>query len=283
MTTIADSTAFKDTERILPQHQAALTLLQGRLSAPGIVRLSWLDLACGRGQIIVSLNRNLSPQARAKVEYWAYDLNHAFARETRKTAEGLGFATFETHVGDLSDFDKILPTGVQFDFITLTNTIHEIQPVRLATLLVNCLGRLTPTGSLFIYDMEKIKPLELGAVPWSRDDIRQILLRMLDALGASSYRPEVGLWNHSTCNGRNVQLERKHLNLSRDDVTARIEDAIKGTRGEIVELLRRRLELCRASLETLTICGAETAEEQEDKERLLFDFWSLSRALGRDT
>jgi ubiquinone/menaquinone biosynthesis C-methylase UbiE len=283
VTTIADSTAFKGTERILPQHQAALTLLQGRLSAPGIERLSWLDLACGRGQIIVSLDRNLSAQARAKVEYWAYDLNQTFARETRKTAESLGFAAFETHVGDLADFDKILPPDVQFDFITLTNTVHEIEPVRLATLLVNCLRRLTPMGSLFIYDMEKVKPLELGAVPWSRDDIRQILLRMLDALGASTYRPEVGLWNHSTCNGWNVQLERRYLNLSYDDVAARIADTVKGTRDEIVGLLHRRLELCRASLETLTMCGAETAEEQEDKERLLFEFWSLSRALGRDT
>ena len=31
---MADSSAFKDGERVLPQHQAAVTLLQGRLSAP---------------------------------------------------------------------------------------------------------------------------------------------------------------------------------------------------------------------------------------------------------
>jgi SAM-dependent methyltransferase len=283
VTTIADSTAFKNAERILPQHQAALTLLQGRLSTPGVARLSWLDLACGRGQIIASLDKNLSSQARSKVDYWAFDLDHAFARETRKAAESLGFATFETYVGDLSDFDKILPTGARFDFITLTNTVHEIEPIRLATLLVKCLERLAPTGSLFIYDMEKIKPLELGAVPWSRDNVRQILLRMLDAIGASSYRPEVGLWNHSTCNGWNVQLERQHLNLSGNDVSARMANAISEMRVEIVALLRQRLELCRASLETLTMYGAETAEEQEDKERLLFEFWSLSRALERDT
>ncbi|UYO49395.1 class I SAM-dependent methyltransferase [Rhodopseudomonas palustris] len=283
MTTIADSSAFKNSDRVLPQHQAALTLLQGRLSAPDIERLAWLDLACGRGQIIVALDRNLSPQARAKVKYWAYDLNQEFARETRKTADRLGFESFEILVGDLSDFDKILPIGVQFDFITLTNTIHEIEPARLATLLVNCLGRLTQSGSLFIYDMEKIKPPELGAVPWTRDDIRQILLRMLDSLGASSYRPEVGLWNHSSCNGWNVQLERQHLNISGDVVTARIGDAVRETGDEIVKLLRKRLETCRASLESLTMCGAETAAEQEDKERLLFEFWSVSRSLGRST
>lgn len=282
MTTIADASAFKDGERVLPQHQAALTLLQARLSAPRVVRLSWLDLACGRGQIIASLDQNLSKEARAKVEYWAYDLDQDFARETRKTAEHLGFASLQTTVGDLSEFDRILPSGALFDFITLTNTVHEIEPIRLATLLVSCLGRLTDMGTLFVYDMERIKPPELGALPWSRDDIRRIVLRMLDALGASAYRPEVGLWNHRTCNGWNVQLERHHLGVSRSDAAQRIVAAVNETRDEISQLLRRRLTECRASLETLTMCGAETAEEQDEKERLLFEFWSLSRALERN-
>jgi hypothetical protein len=44
-------------------------------------------------------------------------------------------------------------------------------------------------------------------------------------------------------------------------------------------LLNRKLGECRDSLETLTLYGAETAEEQEDKERLLFEFWAVSRAL----
>lgn len=282
MTTIADSSAFRDGERVLPQHQAALTLLQGRLSAPRVTRLSWLDLACGRGQIIVSLDKNLSREARAKVEYWAYDLDQDYARETRKTAERLGFASLQTTVGELSEFDHILPSGVLFDFITLTNTVHEIEPIRLATLLVSCLGRLTDMGTLFIYDMERIKPPELGALPWSRDDMRRIVLRMLDGLGASAYRPEVGLWNHRTCNGWNVQLERHHLGVSRDDAAQRIDAAVHATRDEVSQLLRRRLSECRASLETLTVCGAETAEEQDEKEWLLFEFWSLSRALERN-
>ena len=59
MTGIADSSAFRDRERLLSQHQAALTLLQARLSTPGAPQLRWLDLACGRGQIIVSLDDEL--------------------------------------------------------------------------------------------------------------------------------------------------------------------------------------------------------------------------------
>jgi SAM-dependent methyltransferase len=279
VTTIADSTAFKNTERVLAQHQAALTLLQGRLSAPAVQRLSWLDLACGRGQIIASLNKNLSEEARAKIEYWAYDIDQSFARETRRTAEELGFASLETSIGDLSDFDRILPSGVAFDFITLTNTVHEIDPSNLAAVLVNCVARLELGGSLFIYDMERVSPPELGAIPWNRDDVRRIILRMLSSMGVSSYRPEVGLWSHSSCNGWNVQLERQHFGLSRDAINANLKEAVTQTRSEVCNLLRKKLSICQKSLEALTICGPETSKEQEDNEQLLFEFWSLSRAL----
>jgi SAM-dependent methyltransferase len=282
LTTIADSSAFRDQGRLLSQHQAALTLLQARLSAPQVLRLSWLDLACGRGQIIGSLDSNLSTEARAKIAFWAYDVDQRYARETHKLAERQGFASLKTDVGELSNFDRILPKEHLFDFITLTNTVHEIEPVSLATLLATCLGRLGETGTLFIYDMDRINPPELGALPWSRDEVRRIVQRMLDSLGASAYRPEVGLWKHQTCNGWNVQLERQHLGISRNDLTNATQKAILATRAEVVTLLRRKMAECRASLESLTACGATTAEEEQgDKERLLYEFWALSRALER--
>lgn len=281
MTRIADSSAFKDRERLLPQHQVALTILQARLSDPTVKRLSWLDLACGRGQIVLSLDNNLSPEARRKIAFWAYDLDEHYAKETQRIAESLGFASLQMKVGNLSDFDRILPSSAFFDFITLINTVHEIEPVRLARLLAACLGRLSETGTLFIYDMDRITPPELGALPWSRDDVRRIVRRMLDALGALAYHPEVGLWNHRTCNGWNVHIERQHLGVSRDDASERVDAAIQATGDEVSQLIRRRLSECRASLETLTEYGAETPEEQADKERLLYEFWALSRALER--
>jgi len=119
----------------------------------------------------------------------------------------------------------------------------------------------------------------LGAVPWSRDDIKRLVRCMLDALGATAYRPEVGLWNHRSCNGWNVQLERQHLGISPTDVVGRVDTATDATREEVSHLLEQRLVECRATLERLTQYGAETVEEQEDKERLLYEFWALSRAM----
>lgn len=280
MTPIADSNAIRDQDRVLPQHQAALTLLQARLSNPGSARVRWLDLACGRGQILVSLDANLSVQARAKIEYWAYDLNSDYSRETMKTAQGLGFANLECRIGDLASFTHLLPVDTRFDFITLTNTVHEIEPSRLAKLLADSLSRLTDSGTLFIYDMERIVPPELGAVPWTRDEIRGIIFSILDALGASAYRPEVGLWFHRTTNGWNVQLQREHVGILQEAIAAKLETAVAAGTDAIAAALERRLRECRKALETLTSFGAATAEEEDDKQRLLFEFWALSRALG---
>ena len=57
------------------------------------------------------------------------------------------------------------------------------------------------------------------------------------------------------------------------------ETAIETTTSTIVDLIERKRELCKKSLETLTLCGAETGEEKDEKERLVFEFWALSRVL----
>ena len=72
---IADSHAVLDEDKLLSQHQAALTLLQHRLADPDVARFSWLDLACGKGQIFSQLESNLSPKLRSKIFYYGYDPN----------------------------------------------------------------------------------------------------------------------------------------------------------------------------------------------------------------
>lgn len=279
MASIADSSAVQNSGSILPQHQAALILLQSRLSNPSSPNLRWLDLACGRGQIILGLKNNLSVEARAKIEFYAYDINEKYARETRRIAGEQGFSGHVFKVGDLSDFNKILNSGVSFDFITLTNTVHEVSPKHLATILTDCIFRLNESGTLFLYDMERIKPPELGAVPWNRDEVRSIVSSLLAALGVSSYKPEVGQWNHHTCNAWNVQLERQYFGVPYKKANSHRKKAIENTTKTIINLIQRKRELCKKSLETLTLCGAETGEEKDDKERLVFEFWALSRVL----
>jgi SAM-dependent methyltransferase len=180
---IADSSAVKDTKRILAQHQSALTLLQLIVSDPSLTKVEWLDLACGRGQIMLALEENLTPVARAKIIYNAYDADPRYLRETEKTASGLGFAAIKTKIGDLESFSLLADAAVVFDFVTFTNTAHEVRPSVLAKLLVDVVLRLSPRGYLFVYDMEYINPPELGAIAWSSAEFASIVKTLTKSLG----------------------------------------------------------------------------------------------------
>ena len=279
MSTLADSFAFKDQESVLPQHQAALTLLDTLLSSPAVEHLTWIDLACGRGQIISLFDERFSASARAKIDYWAYDSNQDYVMETKITAERLGFDSIMTIVGDLKDLNKKLTAGKLFDFITLTNTVHETDTNTLLNIIASCIQRLTDIGVLYIYDMEKTQQPELGALTWRRDDFRRIILCILNAFGATNYRPEVVLWNHKTCRGWSVRIEWQHLNISRTEAAARSNKAIQKTQAEILQMLKEKFEKCQNRLEEITRNGTNSADE---KELLLHEHWALSRVLKQN-
>lgn len=278
MNSIADSDAFFDPERMLAQHQAALTLLQGMLSDPHASQIAWLDLASGRGQIISHLQKNLSETERKKIAYQGYDIDNSHSRTAAKTAESLSLAKYGFEIGEIGQFWQRGSTCGPFDFITLTNTVHEIQPLCLAEILARCVERLSTNGRLFIYDMEKLPVSELGAVLWTAAEIKTILTALFRALGSENYEPSVGTWTHRTCNGWNAQIIRSHMQLP-ENFYDRSADAITATAAKIASLLELKLKVTKTALESLTRFGAETEEEASNKEGLLFQFWALSRAL----
>src|ERR1700726_3728410 len=120
MPAIADSTAFFDHERMLAPHQAALTLLQGMLSDPKVEHVHWLDLACGKGQIIAHLRRNLNDSARAKLHFSGYDIDNHHTRHAEQLAQSMGLAKCDFSIGELAEFYHNDRTRGPWDFITLT-------------------------------------------------------------------------------------------------------------------------------------------------------------------
>ena len=280
MPSIGDSDAFKDSRRILSQHQAALTILQDRLSNPETTTFRWLDLACGRGQIICNLAQNLSQEARKKLHYEAYDIEQQFVREVMKDVDQLGLASHDAKIGAIHDFSQLYKNSDRFDLITFTNTIHEVRPDHFGNLLSDCVRHLSPHGTLFIYDMERINPPELGAVAWTKEEVTAIIRSFCQALGVPTYLPEVGRWHHASCEGWNVHLVRTHLRVSDEELVARTGTIADQVRDTIRGLLTDKLNKCRLALESLTRGGGgTTSQETEQRQRLLHDFWALNRAL----
>ena len=278
MTSLADSSAVLENYN-LPQHQAALTLLQGILADPACTKLRWLDLACGKGQIVAHLERNLGQSARSKIELLGYDIENSYSRQAKHLAASKGLAACSFEIGALGQFWVNPNTCGPWGFITLTNTTHEIAPNSLAEIFIRCIERLDSTGCLFLYDMERLPTPELGAVPWSATEIQTILATLLTTLGCAAYKPEVGQWVHRSCRGWNAQINRAHLGLPAD-FTDNIPLALKKTNGVIARLLTDRLARVHSALESLAEHPAETGEEAEDKVALLFEFWAVHRSTG---
>ncbi len=173
MDTFAASSAINEPGRVWPQHQASLTLLAELLSNPANPFVSWLDLACGEGQILTSLAQGFEEIARSKIAYTGFDRMDAYLRSTEKIASTIGLGSYGVHVGNLSIIGQMLP-GKTYDFITLINAVHEIDPRHLASVLVDSTLRLADGGMLYVYDMESIEPAELGAITWKAGEFQSI-------------------------------------------------------------------------------------------------------------
>src|SRR6266404_5771926 len=109
MAALADSDAVL-TSKVLPQHHTAITLLGQLLAAPGTGQIAWLDLACGKGQILSQLDENI-PEAelRRRISYLGYDIENENSRLAEKIALGLNFSAVEVKTGEIEDFSKLCP------------------------------------------------------------------------------------------------------------------------------------------------------------------------------
>lgn len=279
MASLADSEAVHDIKRILPQYQCALTLLNGRLQNPCVKALRWLDLACGKGQIIAQLSENLSTKQRRKLSYVGYDINVEYTRTAERIADSLALASYEFLHGDMSSFNDIVKADSRFDFITCTNTAHELQPGSFAGLFLNALRHLAPSGEFFIYDMESLTIPELGTLPWRSAEIEALLNAAFEVLG-TDFRVDPSGWSHTTCKGWSVTIQRAYINQTDDEIQAAQARISARLEQEIDSILNERLAECDRLLDAFCRFGADTPEDVSARLLALYEFWALHRAKG---
>lgn len=280
MAAIADSRAVL-TKKVLPQHHTAITLLGQLLAAPGNDQISWLDLACGKGQILAQLDENIpEPELRGKISYCGFDIENENSRIAAKIASGLKLCAVEVKTGEMEDFSKVYPPERKFSFVSFTNTVHELRPQLIARLILAIILRLDSRGVLYIYDMEMLPTPELGAVPWDGEDIKRVLTTIFDELGCRKPPLIVQPWGHSSCSAWSVNLNREHLQITDEVIAARSEAVVVKAASVIADVLRNKLKTVSDALESLTQFRSENEEEMKEKIKLLYDFWSLQRAIN---
>lgn len=275
---LADSSAVFSETRILPQHQTAITIINTRLQIPNLTKLCWLDLACGKGQILSQLSDNISTQNRNKIFFVGYDINIEHIRKAEQTAHDLGFASYSFLVGDISSFSRIVSNEDAYDFITCTNTVHELNPKIWSKLIIDSLIKLSDSGELFIYDMESLDTPELGALPWSGSDIDQMLNSTFEVLGID-YRVDTSTWRHTKCNGWTLIIQREYINVSKEEIIKKREELYERITYEIDVLLDKKLFNCEKVLNEFQR-GIRVANDKKEIEAYLYEYWALRNCIN---
>jgi SAM-dependent methyltransferase len=278
MTSIHDSEAVLVFDRVLPQHQAALTLIKDRLEDPSVPAFRWLDLACGRGQILLHAENAISTPRRQKVQYVGVDVENRFARDAKRIAERL-FTSPQMIICDLHRFESLLAPTADFNFITFTNTAHEVTPTSLAETLVSAICRIADNGELFMYDMEQLATPELGAIPWSAAEMESVVHGALRAAGETAPLPAAAVWRHTSCTAWSLHINHRNLTLKNGECQKRRRDMLQAASERFAEVLRNKLLAINRGLEALCQYGPETPEEAKTAQRLTYDYWAVSRAL----
>jgi hypothetical protein len=132
---------------------------------------------------------------------------------------------------------------------------------------------------MYVYDMEQlVSGPELGGVPWKATEMKEILEIFLICLGAVKYPLTPQRWQHSTCSGWSIYIQRKYIELDVEHMLKVQKKTIRKTAAQMTRLLDQKLKSCKEALESLTTCGTTTKEEEQSKIRLLYEFWALTRA-----
>jgi hypothetical protein len=263
---------------VLPQYQAALTIVKDRLESPSIDRFRWLDLSCGRGQILIHARAVFGKSLR-KIEYVGVEVDREFALQAQRSAEEL-FGAATVHICELHKFELQLKSDQYFDFISFANFAHEISPASLGLALTSALCRIDSNGQLCMYDMQSLPDLELGAITWSGSEMQSIINEILTGAGVFGYAPQAAEWPHESCRGWSIHVNRQYMSCSAETLNGgRKEMEARG--AKIINLiLQRKLIETDHSLNLLCRYGARTPEEQNEIARLTYDYWAISRALG---
>jgi ubiquinone/menaquinone biosynthesis C-methylase UbiE len=273
-----DSHSILDKTRIFPQHQSILSIIQMKLANPNLTSFKWLDVGCGKGQIIEHLEENFSENARRKIILHGYDINYQDLNQMQNSCDQLNLLDKKLKTGEIEDLDRHYNKDEGFSFITISNCLHEFSPRSIAKLLYDVVVRLDQNGILFIYDMETLPDFELGALTWNASDIKEIFQSMFNSMSVERYLPEPGRWKHSRCTAWNINIQKDLLGVDQQELIERETDIVTATEETIKGIIETKYRDAVSRLNALTRHRDEDDELTTDIDEILREFWGYVKA-----
>lgn len=273
---IGDSDAVIDEGRLFTEHRHALIGLRKKLSNAELENLHWLDIGCGRGQILSKIDQIFHVNDRKKIFYCPFDGKKEFVIQAQQKALSLDIVSPKYIHGTFGSFRELISVDQKFEYVTLINCVHEIHPFFFPELIYDILLRLSPHGELFIYDMEALKKPELGAITWTANEVSNLMDSFKTHLEFST-TPISSCWPHASCVGWDATIIKKDIGISNDGLIAKRDYFLEKIKYDMVCVFKRKREQCNRMLEIYCENSPDSQEEQLYKAQHVYNFWGLSR------
>jgi SAM-dependent methyltransferase len=245
--------------------------------------LRWLDLCCGKGSILHHLPSALAGLCK-HLEYCGVDIEPDHIRICKATAKKDGLKgqlagiSFVTH-----DVRRPLEASLgAFDFVTLLNVLHEIEPRHLYNVLAFAVRRCAPHGKLLLIDMAQLPHLEWNAICWPKGHLERLispLFRVGHSAVASSDPTHVVTFNRSV---EIVSLTMRKRALNK----ATLQPVSTAARKRFQQNVRKTLKAMQAEASNAIQDTYDRAQDPTkelksppDLRQLLWRYWAITEAL----
>ena len=131
---------------------------------------------------------------------------------------------------------------------------------------------------MHVYDLETVRPPEVGAVRWQAVEIRAIAEELCRIIGVSQSAIPVSRFPHSVSYTWSILVNRSDIGHSDEQLLHARTDAVCDLRAFVASLLKNKLANCQAALESATL-KRNTSTEYLDCVELVHDFWALTHAM----
>jgi len=226
--------------RIFSQELVFLSHIADALSEPQ-AQYSWLDVACGIGNVLHHVRNILKERANA-LYYFGFDLDYNHVRECQIVGDRMGLHV-EAQTGQLEQLTNVYGSR-RFDMVSLINALHELPMKQFPSLFLDMLYLCSNDGRLAIFDMTKLLEIEPGALPISDEEMQPFLDAFFSVLGAENVSQPVSKCQFSTTEAFFFRL-RKNLVPNFDKLYEQGKERI------VTELLEKWREILIHKLATL--------------------------------
>lgn len=271
-----DGGAAKE-ERMLSSHRVVVNELNTLLDNHGD-GFVWLDVGCGRGQVLREIGSVITSVGVGWIEYYGCDAARKYCDEASKQASESGFSAPDIRLKRVEDVREVFGE-LRADFVTIINVLHELTPASLAVTLVDSFSCLGDDGVLHVHDLRRMTEPELGAVCWDLPDLEEGLDPFLKLFHWRDSKCRIQRWGGVEAPDWSLKLERRKLQVDIDELASRREEIISDVNNGLMALLPNKRKKHHNKLNAFLSDPARTPGDRQSAAQAVYEYWTIGKWL----